>query len=68
VEQLAARLEQEHRLAVETELRQAAEAVEAQRRLERLARLRATEELDARLGPSLDRLEGINRHLEAGEP
>ena len=67
MERLAAALEQHHRQAVAAEADHAAVAAEAERRLERSARLGATEELDARLGGSLDRLDGIVRHLETGE-
>jgi hypothetical protein len=67
VERLAAALEEHHRQWVAADADSAAAAAEAQRRLERSARLGATEELDARLGRSLDRLDGIVRHLEPGE-
>jgi hypothetical protein len=67
VEKLAGALEQHHQLRAAMQAREELESADADRELERAARLQATEELDARLGPaSLDRLSSLTQELEAG--
>jgi hypothetical protein len=67
VEKLAAALAHHHQLRAALEANDELESAEAERQLERAARLQATEELDARLGPaSLDRMSSLAQELEAG--
>jgi hypothetical protein len=66
LETLGLALQRQHEAAVAAEARDAAAVADAERRLDRAARLGATEELDDRLGPaSLDRLALLARELEA---
>lgn len=67
---VAVALERHHEFEAAAQARgeaEGAEVAEAERRLEAAARLAATQELDARLGPmSLDRLDILTRGLEPG--